>query len=105
MKHEIKLWDKKHERDIRLNKNNKQEPSYTWKTNVKIDFKTPQKLTSYINENITLKRKACEILDCEEACNVQEHDRIETSWVCMMHRVSRKRPREGSRKRFSRQIV
>ena len=30
----------------------------------------------------TFKRKACEILDCKEACIAQEHARTETSWVC-----------------------
>ena len=52
-------------------------------------------LTSYIHKNITLKKEVCEILNCIEACNVQEQARIEKSWVHMMHKVSRGDKEEG----------
>ena len=56
------------------------------KAKIKINFKTPQKLASYINEDINLKWGACEILDCKEASTAQEHTKTEMSWMHMMHR-------------------
>ena len=59
------------------------------------NWKPPQKLASYVNENITLKRETCEILNCREACNVQDHARIETSWLCMFRRQNEQKRQGG----------
>ena len=41
---------------------------------------------STLSEIVGEKREACEILNCGEACDAQEHVKIETSWLRMMLR-------------------
>ena len=57
IKHKIKKRIKQHERDIRLNKNKTAIVHLHQKTNIKINFENSPKLASYVNKNITLKKR------------------------------------------------
>ena len=85
-KHKIKKRISEHERDIRLNKGNTVIAQISQRENIKINFKTPQKIANYVNENLSLKREVIEILSCKAACKTREHVSIEQSWLHAMRR-------------------